>query len=138
MLIAPLLTVRNSTSSLFNWGALVLLASTFSVALAYFGLHYVFSMLVDLPIHAGAKPVAYGLIIFTLVCFALLFLVQSLIRANPAGKVARRLYPWFYNGLYLDPLFTRITFQVWPVKAPAADKNEAGNIKNNPPSGVTQ
>lgn len=137
MLIAPLLTVRNSTSSLFNWGALVLLASTFSVALAYFGLHYVFSMLVDLPIHAGATPVAYGLIIFTLVCFALLFLVQSLIRANPAGKVARRLYPWFYNGLYLDPLFTRITFQVWPVKAPNADKNKAENIKNNPPSGVT-
>ena len=138
MLIAPLLTVRNSTSSLFNWGALVLLASTFSVALAYFGLHYVFSMLVDFPIHAGATPVAYGLIIFTLVCFALLFLVQSLIRANPAGKVARRLYPWFYNGLYLDPLFTRITFQVWPVKASNADKNKAENIKNNPPSGVTQ
>jgi len=142
MLIAPLLsppsTGRNGTAGLFNWRALVLLASTFTVALIYFGLHYVFSRLVDLPVHVEATPVTHGLIIFTLVCFVILFLVQSLIRANPAGAVARHLYPWFYNGLYLDPLFTRLTFRVWPVKAPRTDKIKTENIKNNQPSGVTR
>jgi NAD(P)H-quinone oxidoreductase subunit 5 len=51
-----------------------------------------------------------------LVMFVLLFLLQSVIRANPSSALARRLYPWFYGGLFLDEMFTRVTFRIWPVK----------------------
>ncbi len=136
-LLTPLLPVPRGLSSVGTLGlqrSTGLLAATFSVALAYFGLHHVFSMLIDLP--ARTTMVTAGLIAFMLGCFALLFLLQSLIRANPAGKVARRLYPWFYNGLYLDPLFTRITFYVWPVKTPGSGKNGLAKIENTEPSGA--
>ena len=131
-LLTPILTARRGASGVGMLGTIGLLAATFSVALAYFGLHYGFSMLIDLPAHsATASP---ALITFTVSCFALLFLVQGLIRASPAGAVARGLYPWFYNGLFLDPLFTRITFRVWPVKAPGIGKNDAAHGKNIQPN----
>ena len=55
-------------------------------------------------------------LVWVMVCFALLFGAQSLIRARPHGAVASRLYPWFYAGLYLDEWFTRLTFRIWPAK----------------------
>lgn len=137
-LLTPILTAQRGVGGVSRLGILGmmgLLAATFSVAFAYFGLHYVFSMLIDLPAHtAEITAAAPGLIAFTVSCFALLFVVQSLIRANPAGGVARGLYPWFYNGLYLDPLFTRITFRVWPVKALDIGNHNARSLKNSEPN----
>jgi NAD(P)H-quinone oxidoreductase subunit 5 len=87
----------------------------FGVAFAYFGLHRVFGGLVDLP---GTSSVKKFDLVWLMLCFALLFALQGLIRLRPHGAVARRLYPWFYAGLYLDEWFTRMTFRIWPAKLP--------------------
>jgi NAD(P)H-quinone oxidoreductase subunit 5 len=44
--------------------------------------------------------------------------VQGAVRARPQGTLARKLYPWLFAGLYLDELFTRLTFRVWPARVP--------------------
>ena len=54
-----------------------------------------------------------------MVCFLALFVVQGTLRARPQGALARRLYPALFAGLYLDELFTRLTFRVWPARLPA-------------------
>jgi NAD(P)H-quinone oxidoreductase subunit 5 len=60
-----------------------------------------------------------ALVAWALGCFVLLFVVQGTVRAHPQGALARNLYPWLFAGLYLDELFTRLTFRVWPARAPA-------------------
>jgi NAD(P)H-quinone oxidoreductase subunit 5 len=86
------------------------------VALAYFGLHQLGSQWLGL--RAAGSPPAPVLVAWVLACFGLLFVVQAAVRAFPRGMLARRLYPWLFAGLYLDELFTRLTFRVWPVRRP--------------------
>ena len=31
-------------------------------------------------------------------------------------RLAQRLHHWFYAGFYLDEIFTRFTFRVWPAR----------------------
>lgn len=100
-----------------GWWRLAGLAVGFGVALAYVGLHTVFTRWLG-PEHIGAAP-SMALVIWVLCCFGLLFVVQGAVRARPQGAVARGLYPWLFAGLYLDELFTRLTFRVWPARAPA-------------------
>ena len=45
--------------------------------------------------------------------------VQGAVRAYPQGALARWLYPRLFAGLYLDELFTRLTFRLWPARVPA-------------------
>jgi NAD(P)H-quinone oxidoreductase subunit 5 len=92
--------------------SLALGAGAFAVALAYFGLHEALSRWIEVP----ARAAGLGLVAVTLGIFLLLFAVQTLIRARPHGFIARRLYPWFYAGLFLDEVFTRITFRLWPAR----------------------
>ncbi len=54
------------------------------------------------------------LVLFALVCFGLLYGIQTMVLLNPLGSSATALYPWFYAGLYLDEVFTRATFRLWP------------------------
>jgi NAD(P)H-quinone oxidoreductase subunit 5 len=109
--IAPLLTAQ--ALKLGGLWPLGMMLGAFGVAFAYFGLHHVFGWFVDVPksIHANMFD-----LLWVMVCFTLLFVMQCLIRARPHGAVASRFYPWFYAGLYLDEWFTRTTFRVWPVK----------------------
>jgi NAD(P)H-quinone oxidoreductase subunit 5 len=65
------------------------------------------------PAPANVGP---GQVAWVLACFTLLFLLQSLIRAWPQGPIAARLFPWFYAGFFLDELFTRLTFRIWPAR----------------------
>ena len=95
------------------WPA-ALIVGAFAVAVAYFGLHEVLGQRLDGG--ASASVPSPGPIAWVLFVFVLLFIVQSLIRAKPHGRVARTLYPWFYGGLYLDELFTRLTFRIWPAR----------------------
>ena len=111
--LAPLLTAQ--ALRLGGLWPLWTLLGAFAVALAYFGLHLVFGALVDRP---QVNAVNRFDIVWVMVCFALLFALQCLIRARPHGAVASRLYPWFYAGLYLDEWFTRTTFRIWPAKLP--------------------
>ncbi len=52
--------------------------------------------------------------------FALLFVVERVLHARPHGSLARALQPRLFAGLYLDELFTRMTFWLWPPKRRAA------------------
>ena len=93
------------------------LAGAFALALVYFGLHALFSRWLGAE-GIGAAP-AVGLVFWVLGCFGLLFIVQGAVRARPHGTLARGLYPWLFAGLYLDELFTRLTFRMWPARVPA-------------------
>jgi NAD(P)H-quinone oxidoreductase subunit 5 len=97
-------------------GALMGLTSAWGVALAYFGLHAVFSGWLGVSIAGAAGP---GLVGWVLGCFGLLFVVQGVVRVWPQGALARWLYPTLFAGLYLDDLFTRLTFRLWPARVPA-------------------
>ena len=92
------------------------LLGAFAVALAYFGLHGLFSRGLGAAA-AGAVP-GPALVGWVLGCFGLLFIVQGAVRAQPQGALARSLYPWLFAGLYLDELFTRLTFRLWPAQVP--------------------
>ena len=112
-----------------GWWSLAGLAVAFGVVLAYFGLHALFMRWLGA---SGTGPApGMALVAWVLGCFVLLFLVQGAVRAQPNGAVARVLYPWLFAGLYLDELFTRLTFRVWPARVPATP----GTL-TKPPSAV--
>ena len=100
-----------------GWLRLAGLASAFAIALAYFGLHALFSRWLGAD-GTGAAPSTL-LVVWVLGCFVLLFVVQGTVRARPQSALARGLYPWLFAGLYLDELFTRLTFRLWPAGQPA-------------------
>jgi NAD(P)H-quinone oxidoreductase subunit 5 len=109
--IAPLLSVQ--ALRLGGLWPVGLLLGAFGVAFVYFGLHHVFGWFVDAAKTGSSRRFD---LVWVMLCFAMLFAMQCLIRARPHGAVASRLYPWFYAGLYLDEWFTRTTFRVWPAK----------------------
>lgn len=123
--IAPLLTAQ--AFKLGGLWPLGMMLSAFGVALAYFGLHHVFGLLVHTP---SVEITSTFNLVWVMVCFALLFAMQCLIKARPYGAVASGLYPWFYAGLYLDEWFTRMTFRIWPAKLlNTSTNNPAGVMK---------
>ena len=97
-----------------------LLLGSFGVAASYFGLHLLFSQWVAPP----RQPPPSLLGVAVLLCFGLLFALQSVIAARPNGRLARSLYPWFYAGLFLDERFSRIVFALWPLRLPAPVPND--------------
>ncbi|MBK8529764.1 MAG: NADH-quinone oxidoreductase subunit L [Rubrivivax sp.] len=92
-------------------------AAAFALALAYFGLHAAFGHILGNA--SDVAPAGWALAGSVMVCFLALFVVQGTLRARPQGALARRLYPALFAGLYLDELFTRLTFRVWPARLPA-------------------
>ena len=97
-------------------GALAGMAGSMGVAMAYFGLHALFGRW--LGPSAGGVP-SLLLVSWVLTCFGILFMVQGVVRVWPRGALACWLYPRLFAGLYLDELFTRLTFRVWPARVPA-------------------
>ena len=113
--LAPL--VAGSVLGAGGWWRLAGLAGALGVALAYFGLHALFSRWLGAP-EPGPGP-GTGLMVWVLACFGLLFVVQGVVLARPHGVLARTLYPWLFSGLYLDEFFTRLTFRLWPARVHA-------------------
>ena len=111
--LVPLVHVRSPR--LGGWWPLALAAGGFGVAFAYFGLHVLF---VAWLLPNAATPPA-PLLIGVALAFAGLFLLQCAITVAPNGALARRLYPWFYGGLFLDEKFNRLVFELSPPPAPA-------------------
>ncbi len=107
-------------------GALVGLAGASVVALAYFGLHAAFGGWLGVSASGAASPALVG---WVLVCFGLLFVVQGAVRIWPNGALANRLYPSLFAGLYLDELFTRLTFRLWPARVPAMPGTLSGPVE---------
>jgi NAD(P)H-quinone oxidoreductase subunit 5 len=84
------------------------------VALLYGAWHAVAAHLVPTP---AQKLNAIGWILAAL-CFTGLFAVKSALQLRPAGRWAQALHSWLFAGLYLDELFTRLTFRIWPPRIP--------------------
>ena len=109
--VAPLLARRSSSSVV----ARRVLQSVAGVAL--FAVWYrLFAELVP-----TAEVLTAGLLVrctVAAVLFASLFIVQSIIVSKPTGALARRLYPHFLAGFYLDEFITFLTFRVWPPRVP--------------------
>ncbi|CAM5780875.1 NADH-quinone oxidoreductase subunit L [Rhizobacter fulvus] len=94
-------------------------AGAFGVALAYYCLHAAVGAWV-LPYAVASAAPKPALWMIVAVAFGALFVLQSLIGIAPHGTLARRLYPWFYGGLFIEEQFNRIVFGLWPPPAPAA------------------
>jgi NAD(P)H-quinone oxidoreductase subunit 5 len=112
--LAPLVT--RPLHSTDGWWRVTGLVTAFGVALAYFGLHTLFGRWLGAQ-STGVEP-SMVLVTWVLCCFGLLFAVQGAVRASPQGAFARRLYPWLFAGFYLDEIFTRLTFRLWPARTP--------------------
>ena len=110
--LVPLLSGR--TAQLGRRWVPALLLATFGVASAYFGLHLVFAWWVG----TDTRPPPAGLLMAVAFAFGVLFLLQSMIAVAPQGQVVRRLYPWFYGGLFLDEKVSRLVFSLWPPPSP--------------------
>lgn len=115
--LVPLLQPLFAASAWRSGAAWWLLAGAAAVAAAYAGLHHALSGWSGAPA-SSATPFQLGIAVAS---FGVLFAVQGLVRARPDGRLARRLYPWLFGGLFLDELFTRITFRLWPAPGRAAD-----------------
>jgi NAD(P)H-quinone oxidoreductase subunit 5 len=108
--IAGILSGTVSMRSLSSSGVLV--TASISVGIIYFGFESLFQRL--LPITPFNLERQRPLLIFCAICFVLLYGIQMIVRLKPMGALASALYPWLYAGLYLDELFTRATFRLWP------------------------
>lgn len=85
--------------------------------LLYLVLHRVFGLaLTDTP-HASFDAASVGRALFVLILFAVSFGLHAALRAAPHGAFARRLYPAVFAGFYLDDIFTRMTFALWPPRS---------------------
>ncbi len=88
------------------------------LAAVYAGWHRLFGALVpSLALGTTAESVRLGVVVAG---FLVLFAVQALVSARPAGRFARVLYPACYAGFYLDEVFTRLTFRIWPPQPASA------------------
>jgi NAD(P)H-quinone oxidoreductase subunit 5 len=99
-------------------GPVLLVIVSFAVASLYFALHHLaLAWLGTAASPQGDQPVLWLWVVFS---FGALFVLQTWIRSRPQSRLSRRLYPWFYAGLYLDEWFTRLSFRVWPVRLGAS------------------
>lgn len=118
-ILSSLVSMRSLTASL------ILSTAVIGISVIYFGFDSLFQKIVPTP--AISLVQQRPLLIFSVICFTLLYGVQMIIRVNPLGPIATALYPWFYAGLYLDELVTRATFRLWPANriSKAAPRRDA-------------
>jgi NAD(P)H-quinone oxidoreductase subunit 5 len=90
------------------------IASALGLAVAYFGWHTVFGHLVE--IEGGPSALLPVRVAIVAVSFGLLFLLYAVMAARPSGRIATALYGPLFAGLFLDELFTRLTFRIWPAR----------------------
>jgi NAD(P)H-quinone oxidoreductase subunit 5 len=64
-------------------------------------------------------PVSTWLVVWTLTLFGAFYILQTLIVAMPSTRVCQVLRRWAVAGFFMDELFTRLTFRVWPLRLPA-------------------
>ncbi|MEZ4279880.1 MAG: NADH-quinone oxidoreductase subunit L [Myxococcota bacterium] len=101
--------LRGALANRLRW-----LAAALVLAAAYFGWHAVFEHLVALP--SGASAMLGLRVAIVVLVFGLTFAVHVAMEVRPNGRIARTLYGPLFAGLYLDELFTRLTFRVWPAR----------------------
>ncbi|MZR64397.1 NADH-quinone oxidoreductase subunit L [Alcanivorax sp. DP30] len=97
-----------------GWRAGLMARGAFMVLLLtqlYLGWHVLFSAIAP-----HSSPVNLLQTAAVILCFSGLYGLQFWLQKYPDGKLASTLYPWAYHGFYLDELFTRVTFPIWPIK----------------------
>jgi NAD(P)H-quinone oxidoreductase subunit 5 len=80
----------------------------------YLAWHALASRLMAFAPHGTSVPLA----IWALAVLLALYLAQGILSSHAYAPVAAGLYRWVYSGLYLDEHFTRLTFRLWPGRAP--------------------
>lgn len=136
--LTPLIQVHAPRPGGFWLPAMGLTA--FGIALIYFALHVLFGIWLQSP----ATSTITALWVVVAIIFAALFVVQSLVSVAPQSRLAQRLYPWFYGGLFLDGKFNGIAFRLWPPPVPAVTKASSlpgGNfmtLTSHPAAGASQ
>ncbi len=67
----------------------------------------------------AALPPSSALAAWALLVFVALYTAQACVLLRRRDAPATRLYDWIYAGLYIDERFTRLTFRLWPARAPS-------------------
>ncbi len=96
-----------------NWRGLVALVAG---AQLYVGWHWVVSGWIGV----ATFPPNFVLAVWSLLVFVALYAAQLAVSLRRPSDSASPFYEWIYAGLYLDERFTRLTFQLWPVRAASA------------------
>jgi NAD(P)H-quinone oxidoreductase subunit 5 len=109
--LTPVVDARGWASS-FSCAARALTTAV-AIALLYFALHAVLVTWLAPP----QASVPTWLLVIVAFSFAALFIVQSLVSANPQHAAVRALYPWFYGGFFLDERISRALFRLLPPPA---------------------
>ena len=104
-MLARVLTARDRS-------AIPLLGAVVAIVGSYLIAHWASGFVVA-PVR-GAATVEMIAIAFVAVAFLTLFALQAIILARPTGRLARAFYPACFAGFYLDEVFTRLTFRIWP------------------------
>lgn len=113
--LSPVLA-RASRGGSRRFGMLV--GASLGISAAYLAWHVLFDRLIEVPGGpAELLPLQIGIVVLG---FGLLFLISAVLDSHPSGRIAGALYAPLFAGLYLDELFTRITFRFWPARLPAA------------------
>jgi NAD(P)H-quinone oxidoreductase subunit 5 len=81
-------------------------------------------------------PVAPVARIVALTGFALLLVASVALEWRPEGALARSLQPRLFAGFYLDEIFTRLTFRLWPPKLPRGGEDDGAphRLRSRAPS----
>ncbi len=95
----------------------ILVGAAVAALLLYLGLHAGFGLV--LPPSAPGAPGVASLLRLALVVglFGASFAVHTWLTAAPTGLLARRLFPMVFAGFYLDEVFARLTFALWPPRS---------------------
>ncbi len=109
--LAPLFT-RASLADGWRPAALTLGIGTGLTAI-YAAWHAAFTGIVP-AMHAAGTAMEFLRAGTVILGFSALYLAQAIVSARPTGALARTLYPACYAGFYLDEIFTRLTFRLWP------------------------
>lgn len=131
--LAGLVTAAITTRTARSFSLSVALG--LGVSALYFGYDRLFQWIV--PISTGTSVHRWPLLAFPALCFVLLFVIQGVVLLRPLGRLATSLYPWFYAGLYLDELFTRATFRLWPASRVARLSHRRDAIQPFEPEGAS-
>ena len=112
-ILSSMVSMRSMSASL------TLSAAALSTTVVYFGFDRLFHVLMPTTPNSSGQQ---GLLLtFCVICFVLLYGIQMVVRLSPTGVLASALYRWLYAGLYLDELFTRATFRLWPASRVSKD-----------------
>ena len=120
----PALVIKQLAVPKAKLTAIVLLMAA-TVPALYYLWHGVFASL--LPQSSAAETVRDVPSLFALAAFAALYVVHAWVSSNPGAPSTQWLFRYAYNGFYLDELFTRLTFRIWPPKITSMESHQ--NVK---------